>query len=80
MFSALDVSVNVAYAHHDNNRNVFGEWVFCYQGAYPFLQTQEKQVGDFCVPSPVSSLRAEIVTLFIQFYYFYRYQIFILLF
>lgn len=64
---AHDVSVNVAYAHHDNNRNVSGEWVFCYQGAYPFLQTKEKQVGDFCVPSPVSSLRAKIVTLLFNF-------------
>lgn len=83
-FSAHDVSVTVAYAHHDNNRNVFGEWVFCYQGAYPFLHLEkvywtfsslawqkEKQVGDLCVPSPVSSLRAKIVTLFIKFFKFF---------
>ena len=69
--SAHDVSVNVAYTHHDNNRNVFGEWVFCYQGAYPFLQTKEKQVGDLCVPSPVSSLRAKIVTFFIHFFNYF---------
>ena len=61
--SAHDVTVTTAYAHHDNNRNVFGEWVFCYQGAYPFLQIKEKQVGDFYVPSPVSSLKRQNATL-----------------
>lgn len=65
--SALDVSVLRLMLSH-NNRNVSGEWVFCYQGAYPFLP-KEKTGGDFCVPSPVSSLRAKIVTLFIKFFY-----------
>ena len=26
-------AAKVAYAHHNNNRNVFDEWVCCFQGA-----------------------------------------------
>ena len=28
----------VAYAHHNNNRNVFDEWVFGFQGTNPFIK------------------------------------------
>ena len=27
----------VAHAHHNNNRNVFDEWVCCFQGADPSI-------------------------------------------
>ena len=45
-FSAHDVSVKAAYAHHDNNRNVFGEWVFCYQGAMVYQLTRDLSEAD----------------------------------
>lgn len=34
----------VAYAHHNNNRNVFDEWVCCLQGANPL--TDKRQTGE----------------------------------
>lgn len=44
--SALDVSVLWLMLSH-NNRNVSGEWVFCYQGAYPFLHKRKTGSGIF---------------------------------
>ena len=43
----------VAHAHHNNNRNVFDEWVCCFQGANPLIY--KRQTGEGKVPSPVSS-------------------------
>ena len=37
-------AAKVAYAHHNNNRNVFDEWVCCFQGANPFIY--ERQTGE----------------------------------
>lgn len=33
----------VAHAHHNNNRNVFDEWVCCFQDADPFTK---KRTGE----------------------------------
>ena len=44
----------VAHAHHNNNRNVLDEWVYCLQGATR-SSIKDKQVKEK-VPSPVSSL------------------------
>ena len=52
----------VAYAHHNNNRNVLDEWVCCLQGANPLIY--RRQTGEGKVPSPVCSLICKIVTLF----------------
>ena len=30
-------AAKVAYAHHNNNRNVFDEWVYCFQDANPLI-------------------------------------------
>ena len=35
-------AANVAYAHHNSNRNVFGEWVFVCQGTSPFTAKRIK--------------------------------------
>ena len=35
-------AANVAYAHHNSNRNVFGEWVFGCQGTSPFTAKRIK--------------------------------------
>ena len=35
----------VAYAHHNNNRNVLDEWVCCFQDAEPFIH-KDKQVKE----------------------------------
>ena len=37
-------AAKVAYAHHNNNRNVFDEWVCCFQDANPFIY--ERQTGE----------------------------------
>ena len=34
----------VAHAHHNNNRNVFDEWVCCFQDANPLIY--ERQTGE----------------------------------
>ena len=34
----------VAYAHHNNNRNVLDEWVCCLQGANPLIY--KRQTGE----------------------------------
>ena len=34
----------VAHAHHNNNRNVFDEWVCCFQDANPL--TYKRQTGE----------------------------------
>ena len=34
----------VAYAHHNNNRNVFDEWVCCFQDANPLIY--KRQTGE----------------------------------
>lgn len=47
-------AAKVAYAHHNNNRNVLDEWVCCLQGANPPIY--KRQTGEGKVPSPVSSL------------------------
>ena len=54
----------VAHAHHNNNRNVFDEWVCCLQGANPLIY--KRQTGEGKVPSPVSSLVGQIVTMIIK--------------
>ena len=33
----LGAGAKVAYAHHNNNRNVFDEWVCCFQDANPLI-------------------------------------------
>lgn len=38
-------AAKVAYAHHNNNRNVFDEWVCGLQGADPFIY-KDKQVKE----------------------------------
>lgn len=43
-----------AHAHHNNNRNVFDEWVCGFQDADPLIH--KRQTGEGKVPSPVSSL------------------------
>ena len=35
----------VAYAHHNNNRNVFDEWVCCLQGANPLIYKSQTGEG-----------------------------------
>ena len=40
----LGAGANVAYAHRNNNRNVFDEWVCCFQGANPFIH--KRQTGE----------------------------------
>ena len=47
-------AAKVAHAHHNNNRNVFDEWVCCFQDANPLIY--KRQTGEGKVPSPVSSL------------------------
>ena len=47
----------VAHAHHNNNRNVFDEWVCCFQGANPFIY--KRQTGEGITPSPVCSLKGQ---------------------
>ena len=47
----------VAHAHHNNNRNVFDEWVCCFQGANPFIH--KRQTGEGITPSPVCSLKGQ---------------------
>ena len=37
-------AANVAYAHHNNNRNVLDEWVCCLQGANPSIY--KRQTGE----------------------------------
>lgn len=69
----------VAYAHHNNNRNVLDEWVFRLQGANPIHQL--RQTGEGVTPSPVCSvigqkysLKAEKILEFIsQLFYGYIY-------
>lgn len=56
--SAHGVSITVAYAHHDNNRNVFGEWVFDYQSSYPF--TKRKTGERICFLHLFPHLNAKI--------------------
>lgn len=46
-----------AYAHHNHKEEVFGEWVFSFQGAIPFSPHKGKQAKVF-IPSPVSTLRS----------------------
>lgn len=50
------VPANVAYAHHDSNRNVPDEWVCNCQGAYPFPISRE--TVERITLSCVSPLRA----------------------
>ena len=37
-------AAKVAYAHHNNNRNVLDEWVCCLQGANPLIY--KRQTGE----------------------------------
>ena len=48
----------VAHAHHNNNRNVFDEWVCCFQDANPLIY--KRQTGEGITPSPVCSLKGQI--------------------
>ena len=57
----LGAAAKVAYAHHNDNRNVLDEWVCCLQGAN--LLIYKRQTGEEKVPSPVCSLIGLIVTL-----------------
>ena len=36
----------VAHAHHNNNRNVFDEWVCCLQGANPLIYKRQTGEGN----------------------------------
>ena len=40
----LGAVAKVAYAHHNNNRNVLDEWVCCLQGANPLIY--KRQTGE----------------------------------
>ena len=51
-------AANVAYAHHNSNRNVFDEWVFSCKRANPFTAQNGKQAESFRTSPPVSSLKA----------------------
>ena len=64
LFSAnRGAAANVAYAHHNSNRNVLDEWVFSCQRTSPFTAQSRKQAETFTSP-PVSSLKELFVTLF----------------
>ena len=39
-------AAKVAYAHHNNNRNVFDEWVCCLQGANPLIYKRQTGEGN----------------------------------
>ena len=59
LFSAnRGAAANVAYAHHNSNRNVFDEWVFSCKRANPFTAQNGKQAESFRTSPPVSSLKA----------------------
>ena len=36
----------VAHAHHNNNRNVFDEWVCCFQDAYTLIYKRQTGEGN----------------------------------
>lgn len=58
LFSAnRGAAANVAYAHHNSNRNVFDEWVFSCKRANPFTAQNGKQAESFRTSPPVSSLK-----------------------
>ena len=38
-------AAKVAYAHHNNNRNVFDEWVCCFQDANPLIYIRQTGEG-----------------------------------
>lgn len=57
------VAATVAYAHHNSNRNVFGEWVFGCQGTPPILRTKEEnRQRVFRASPPVSSINDDSST------------------
>ena len=83
--SAHGVSANVAHAHHDNNRNVFGEWVFICQGANPFTirrcicliekGKQVKNILSHLFPHLHPTLRTSTLEIFSQIMYGIMYAV-----
>lgn len=64
LFSAnRGAAANVAYAHHNSNRNVFDEWVFSCKRANPFTAQNGKQAESFRTSPPVSSLKGYLCSL-----------------
>ena len=53
-------TANVATAHHGNNGNVLDEWVFSCQISNPFTTRKRKTGEGVFIPSPVSTLRADL--------------------
>ncbi len=50
-------AANVAYAHHNSNRNVFGEWVFGCQGTSPFTAKRIKGREFSCLSALILTYR-----------------------
>ena len=62
-------AANVAYAHHNSNRNVFDEWVFNCQRARPFTAQSRKQAESFRTSPPVSSLNDDCSTTYSRIFF-----------
>ena len=70
LFSAnRGAAANVAYAHHNSNRNVFDEWVFSCKRANPFTAQNGKQAESFRTSPPVSSLNDDCSTTYSRIFF-----------
>ena len=59
-----------AYAHHNHKEEVFGEWVFTFQGTFPFSPHKENGMRVFA-SHPIARGNARFWTLFQNFFDFF---------